>query len=302
MEVVSVIPRGYCQGVVRAILQVKNVLQQYPNTPITMLGMIVHNQYVVQDCEKHGIRIVDDPKKTRLELLDDVHEGVVIITAHGASDAVFEKAKAKGLTVVDATCPDVLRTHRLVKEHLPIGDVIYIGKAHHPEAEGVCGISDRVHLVTSVEDVASLPDLQNPLITNQTTLSMLDNDAIMQAAKNKFPNAICAKEICNATRIRQEAVLALKDKQVDTLIVVGDPRSNNSNQLRKLGETAGIPHCLMIEHAQQLDLNSLQQSERVAITSGSSTPTALTNQVIEVLETYAKTGEWKLPSLLPAIL
>ena len=156
MEIIKVIPRGYCQGVVRAILIAKKTVKENPSTPVTMLGMIVHNQFVVDACCKLGIHFVEDKNKTRMELLEEIPNGIVIFTAHGVSDDVIAAAKAKGLTCVDATCPDVIRTHNLVKEHSTIGDIIYIGKKNHPESEGTIGISDKIHLVTSIEDVDEL--------------------------------------------------------------------------------------------------------------------------------------------------
>ena len=121
MEIIKVIPRGYCQGVVRAILIAKKTVKENPDTPVTMLGMIVHNQFVVDACRKLGINFVEDKNKTRMELLEEIPSGIVIFTAHGVSDDVIIAAKATGLTCVDATCPDVIRTHNLVKE---------IGRAH----------------------------------------------------------------------------------------------------------------------------------------------------------------------------
>ncbi|MEE8807306.1 MAG: 4-hydroxy-3-methylbut-2-enyl diphosphate reductase [Lactimicrobium sp.] len=288
MEIISVVPRGYCQGVVRAIMLAKETVKKYPDQKVTMLGMIVHNQYVVDACRKAGIQFIEDPLKTREQLLDEIDEGVVIFTAHGISDAVRDKAEKKGLICVDATCPDVKKTHTLVKEHVRNGDVIYIGKKHHPEAEGTVSLSPRIHLVTSCEDVASLPDLHNVLITNQTTLSLLDAQKIIAACKKRFPDAVVAEEICNATRIRQEAVMALKD--VDLLIVVGDPRSNNSRMLAETGKKAGIGDALLLSSAQELKESMIQNKKRIAVTSGSSTPNALTKQVIDCLKAYADTG------------
>ena len=89
MEIISVIPRGYCQGVVRAIETAKRTAAAHPHEKITMLGMIVHNQYVVEACQKLGIRFVEDTGKTRLQLLDEIDDGIVIFTAHGVSDAVY---------------------------------------------------------------------------------------------------------------------------------------------------------------------------------------------------------------------
>lgn len=300
MEIISVIPRGYCQGVVRAIQIAKDTVKEYPNQTISMLGMLVHNQYVVNECKHLGIICLDDQKATRLELLDKIQEGVVIITAHGASDAVYQKAKDKGLIVVDATCKDVNKTHVLVKEHVKHGDVIYIGKKNHPEAEGTTSLSNRIHLVTSIDDLEKLGQLENVLITCQTTLSLLETEALIQKAKEKYSDASVAPEICNATRIRQEAVLNLKD--IDVLYVVGDPHSNNSNQLRKSAEKIGIPHAYLIETSHDIREEQIKDMNRVAVTSGSSTPTALTNDVIEVLKKYAETGILHNDSPIPTHL
>lgn len=299
MEIISVVPRGYCQGVVRAINTVKDIIHRHPVEPVTMLGMIVHNQYVVQACAQQGIRILDDPRKTRLELLDQVDSGIVIFTAHGVSDAVYAKAKEKGLTIVDATCPDVRRTHDLVRQHCLKGDVLYIGRPFHPEAEGVVGLSPRVHLIASKEDLKGLGPLKNPLITNQTTLSLLDTRDLMQACLDAYPDAVQVPEICNATTIRQQAVMKLQN--VDCLIVVGDPRSNNSNQLREIGKATGIPNCILLENAMQLKEEEIAGMNRIAVTSGSSTPTELTAQVLDVLNHYAKEGIFSLPASLPVL-
>ena len=286
MEIISVTPRGYCQGVVRAIRIAEETAGKHPGETITMLGMIVHNRYVVQKCESLGIRCIEDSSRTRLELLDDIDEGIVIITAHGANDAVFAKAQSKGLQIVDATCPDVEKTHTLVRRHVEHGDVIYLGKHNHPEAEGTVGISPRVHLVSSVEEAEQLEGLADVLITSQTTLSILDTRRILDACLRKYPDAKVYPEVCNATRIRQEAVLRLRD--TDVLIVVGDPHSNNSHQLARIGQDNGIPRTWLIENADQLRDDMIAGAERVAVTSGSSTPNELTQAVIDRLHALAQ--------------
>ena len=165
MEIISVVPRGYCQGVVRAIQIARKTAQDNPDTPVYMLGMIVHNQFVVDACKAIGIRFVEEAGKTRSELLDRIDSGIVIFTAHGISDDVKEKAIRKGLKVVDASCLDVIKTHDLVKQHIQQdGDVLYIGKKGHPESEGTVSLSKRVHLITSCEDIQRLDGLKNVLI------------------------------------------------------------------------------------------------------------------------------------------
>ncbi len=300
MEIIKVVPRGYCQGVVRAIRIARQTAEQYPDQPVYMLGMIVHNRFVVDACEQLGIRCLEASGISRLELLDQIDSGVVIFTAHGVSDAVIEKAKAKGLTIVDATCPDVEKTHRLIREHLSVGDVLYIGKKAHPEAEGAAGIGERVHLISCKEDLDGLGKLEKVLITNQTTLSMLDNQALIQECLKRYPDADVQAEICNATTMRQKAVMDLKE--IDLLIVVGDPHSNNSNQLREIGKKAGIPAAILIETAEDLKEEMIHGVSRIAVTSGSSTPTPLTNAVIETLEHYADTGVFQVKQITEPIL
>ena len=293
MEIINVVPHGYCAGVIRAIRIAVETAKNHPGEKITMLGMIVHNQFVVDECIRLGIGFVENPRKTREQLLDEIDEGIVIFTAHGISDSVRRKAIEKGLTVVDASCQDVIRTHTLVREHVKHGDVLYIGKKNHPESEGTVSLSDRVHLITSSEDLSSLPALSNVLITCQTTLSLRDTEEIIKAAKAIYPDAVVAEEICTATRMRQEAVMNLKD--TDCLIVVGDPKSNNSNQLKKIASNAGIRESYLIGSVMDLKEEMIQNKNRIAVTSGSSTPNSLTNQVIEFLKQYADSGVWQLP-------
>ena len=117
-----------------------------------MLGMIVHNRYVVDALQLDHIRCVEQTGKTRLELLDEVNEGIVIFTAHGISEEVAEKARQKGLTCVDASCSDVKETQRLVRQAIDEGaDVLYIGKRNHPEAEAVLAISPRAVSYTHLD-------------------------------------------------------------------------------------------------------------------------------------------------------
>lgn len=294
MEIISVVPRGYCQGVVRAIQIAHKTAREHTHEPVYMLGMIVHNQFVVEACKKEGIQFIESPGKTRLELLDEIDHGIVIFTAHGISDAVRKKAADKHLTIVDASCPDVEKTHKLVKDHIAKGgDVLYIGKKGHPEAEGTVSLSDHVHLITSKEDVNHLKGLHHVLITNQTTLSILDTKEIIEACLKAYPDAQVSSEICNATRIRQEAVMHLKD--VDVLIVVGDKRSNNSNQLKQIGLSSGIQDAYLIDSVTDLKEDMVKGRNRIAVTSGSSTPNELTKQVIDFLKQYALDGKWNLP-------
>ncbi|WP_302926530.1 4-hydroxy-3-methylbut-2-enyl diphosphate reductase [Holdemania filiformis] len=297
MEIIPVIPRGYCKGVTQAIALARKTARENPGVPITMLGMIVHNRYVVDALQLDHIRCVEQAGKTRLELLDEVNEGIVIFTAHGISEEVAEKARQKSLTCVDASCSDVKETQRLVRQAIDEGaDVLYIGKRNHPEAEAVLAISPRVHPVYDQDSLAALSlDNSKILVTNQTTMSVLEIGRLMDQIRVRYPHARFEKEICNATRIRQEAIQKLEN--VDLLIVVGDPQSNNSNKLKDIAIQSGIPEVLLIETVRQLNPQDYLGRERIAVTSGASTPTYLTQQVIGYLNEVAQGNTPEYPDI-----
>jgi len=289
LKVIKISPRGYCYGVVGALNKVQEVAnnEEFPR-PIYVLGMIVHNEHITKAIADLGVLTLDNKNKTRLELLDEIERGTVIFTAHGIAPAVREKAMAKGLTCVDASCPDVIKTHDLIKEYLSAQyDVIYIGKKGHPETEGCLGLDEaHIHLVTNANDLEHLM-LDNPqiIITNQTTMSLWDVYSLSKQIQNKFPQAEFIKEICNATQVRQEAV-ANKAKNCDLTIVVGDPYSNNTARLAQVSEEHAQVPSHRIATLEELDLSWLKGAATVAVTSGASTPTAITKEVIDFLQQY----------------
>ena len=284
MKVTGIVPRGYCKGVIRAINIVKETIEQ-PG-PITVLGMIVHNQFIVDALKKRGAITIEDASKTRMELLDEINEGTVIITAHGAGDCVIEKAKSKGLNVVDATCLDVIKTHTLIKEQLKRGKhVLYIGKKNHPEAEGALLIDpEHIHLITSKNDLETLDKDKHYVMTNQTTMSLYDVYDLCEYAK-KILDVEIMKETCSATQIRQEAI-AKMDEDIDLVIIVGDPHSNNTKKLASISMEKAHKDTKMIGSLEELDLSWLKGKKHVAVSSGASTPTVLTNQIIDFLKQY----------------
>ncbi|WP_100406774.1 4-hydroxy-3-methylbut-2-enyl diphosphate reductase [Bacillus solitudinis] len=311
MNVTKISPRGYCYGVVDAMVLARQAAQNLDlPRPIYILGMIVHNQHVTNAFENDGIISLDGPN--RVEILKKVEKGTVIFTAHGVSPEVRKLAKEKGLTVVDATCPDVTRTHDLIRDKEAEGyKIIYVGKKGHPEPEGAIGVApEAVHLVESVEDVERLKLLDNDkiIITNQTTMSQWDVSEIMKKAMERYPSAEVHNEICLATQVRQEAV-AEQAKECDLVIVVGDPKSNNSNRLAQVSEQIAGTKAYRIGDLSELDLEWLQGVETVGVTSGASTPTPITKEVITFLEKYEATDEstWgreqmvKLDKILPKV-
>ncbi len=287
MEIIKISPRGYCYGVVDAmVLAQQTVKNQDLPRPIYILGMIVHNKSVVDAFEKEGIISLDGPD--RLSIIEGIDKGTVIFTAHGVSPEVRRRAREKGLTVVDATCPDVTKTHDLIEQKVAQGyEVVYIGKRNHPEPEGAMGVAPgKVHLIEREADIDKTNiKADKILVTNQTTMSQWDTAHLMNVVLTKYPHAEIHSEICMATQVRQEAV-AEQAGVAELLIVVGDPRSNNSNRLAQVGnEIAGVPS-YRIEDISQLELDWLKGVKKIAVTSGASTPTPLTKEVIAFLEQY----------------
>lgn len=297
MKILPLVPRGYCKGVVNAINIAKECAKKYPNQPITVLGMIVHNQYVVKALEQYNIKTLEAKGKTRMELLDQINEGVVLFTAHGISDAVIQKAKAKGLICVDASCSDVILTKKQVQQKIEEGyHVLYIGKKGHPEAEAIITSCNEITLISNQEEAQNLSINKPKLyLTNQTTMSILEIKEIIEIIQQKYPHCLIEEEICNATRMRQEAVFNLKE--ADLLYVVGDPHSNNSTKLKSIALQNGIKEVRLIETCHQIKEEDLKEKQTIAITAGASTPTYLTQQVIQVLNEYSETHLLNLPEI-----
>ncbi|MDQ0494416.1 4-hydroxy-3-methylbut-2-enyl diphosphate reductase [Paenibacillus brasilensis] len=297
MDVLRISPRGYCYGVVDAMVLARQAARNLDlPRPIYILGMIVHNSHVTNSFEDEGIITLDGPN--RMEILSQVEKGTVIFTAHGVSPEVRKLARDKGLTTVDATCPDVTKTHDLIREKSSEGyQIIYIGKKGHPEPEGAMGVApDHVHLIEKEEEIDTLTLSEGKiLITNQTTMSQWDIKHIMKKLLEKFPGAEIHNEICLATQVRQEAV-AEQAGQADLVIVVGDPRSNNSNRLAQVSEEIAGTTAYRISDVTELKREWLEGVTKVAVTSGASTPTLITKEVITYLEQYdpANPDTWEI--------
>jgi 4-hydroxy-3-methylbut-2-en-1-yl diphosphate reductase len=292
MEVIKISPRGYCYGVVDAMVIARNAsLDKSLPRPIYILGMIVHNKHVTDAFEQEGIITLDG--QNRKDILEQVDKGTVIFTAHGISPEVRELAKKKGLVTIDATCPDVTKTHQLIEEKVKEDfQIIYIGKKGHPEPEGAVGVAPgKVHLVESEKDVEELT-IQHPklIVTNQTTMSQWDVLHVIQKVQEKYPHVEVHKEICMATQVRQEAV-AEQATEADVTIVVGDPMSNNSNRLAQVSKEIAGTTAYRIADISELNIDWIKDAKTVAVTSGASTPTPITKEVITFIEQYDPNDE-----------
>lgn len=302
MNVIKISPRGYCYGVVDAMVIARNAaLDKTLPRPIYILGMIVHNKHVTDAFAEEGIITLDG--NNRKEILEKVDKGTVIFTAHGISPEVRELARQKSLVAIDATCPDVTKTHDLIREKAKEGyQIIYIGKKGHPEPEGAIGVAPGlVHLVSSPTDVDLLNiNSDKIIVTNQTTMSQWDVADIMKKVQEKYPNVESYNEICLATQIRQEAV-AEQAKEADVLIVVGDPKSNNSNRLAQVSEEIAGTKAHRIADISELEIDWIKDASTVAVTAGASTPTPITKEVITFLEQFDANDEttWERKKTVP---
>ncbi|AMJ55852.1 MULTISPECIES: 4-hydroxy-3-methylbut-2-enyl diphosphate reductase [Stenotrophomonas] len=281
MDVLLANPRGFCAGVDRAIEIVKRAIETL-GAPIYVRHEVVHNRFVVDDLKARGAIFVEE--------LDEVPDGnTVIFSAHGVSQAVRLEADRRGLKVFDATCPLVTKVHLEVARHCRAGrDVVLIGHEGHPEVEGTMGQWNRekgkghIYLVESVEDVAALQVSQpeNFAYTTQTTLSVDDTRAVIEALRLHFPKIQGPKndDICYATQNRQDAVRDLAT-QCDLVLVVGSPNSSNSNRLSELARREGVESYL-IDGAQEIDPQWVVGKKHIGLTAGASAPQVLVDGVI----------------------
>ncbi len=286
MQVLLASPRGFCAGVDRAIDIVERALELF-GAPIYVRHEVVHNRHVVERLRGLGAVFVEE--------LDAVPDGAtVIFSAHGVSSAVENEARRRALNVFDATCPLVTKVHLEVARYArDARDVVLIGHAGHPEVEGTMGRFDtshggRIHLVESIEDAASL-EVSRPdtlAFVTQTTLSVDDTQAIVEALRQRFPalQAPRIEDICYATQNRQDAVKKLLE-ECDVLVVVGSATSSNSNRLRELADRAGIPGYL-VDGPDNLQREWFDGRRAVGVTAGASAPELLVEQVVERLKSW----------------
>jgi 4-hydroxy-3-methylbut-2-enyl diphosphate reductase len=286
MNVLLANPRGFCAGVDRAIEIVERALVLF-GAPIYVRHEVVHNRFVVDRLSEAGAVFVDE--------LDQVpDDATVIFSAHGVARSVREAGAQRGLKVFDATCPLVTKVHMEVVRYCKSGrDAVLIGHEGHPEVEGTLGQwnenaprNNNIYLVETPEDVERLevnfPD--DLAYVTQTTLSVDDTRAVIDALRKKFPSITGPKhdDICYATQNRQDAVKELA-RRVDLLLVVGSVNSSNSNRLRELAEKQGIPSYL-VDGAQDIEDEWLEGREHVGVTAGASAPESLVQQVVSHLK------------------
>lgn len=296
-EILLAEPRGFCAGVDRAIEIVERALAKF-GRPIYVRHEIVHNTYVVNDLKNKGAIFIEE--------LDEVPPGATLVfSAHGVSQAVQKEAERRGFRIFDATCPLVTKVHVEVAKLFKEGyEFLMIGHKGHPEVEGTMGqLSEGIHLVEDVDDVAKVQPKQTDLlaVVTQTTLSVDDTAGILAAVKARFPKVREPKQqdICYATQNRQDAVKLLSP-QVDIVIVVGSPTSSNSNRLREVAHRLGT-EAYMVDNASELKPEWFDGKQRVGLTAGASAPDILVQQVIDRLRELGAISVRKLDGITETI-
>ncbi len=272
-------PRGFCAGVERAIETVEKSIQLW-GAPIYVKHEIVHNRYVVEGLRAKGAIFIED--------LNDVPVGArLIYSAHGVSPAVREHAKQRQLIEIDATCGLVTRVHSAVKRFATQGyKIILIGHRNHVETIGTAGEApDVTTIVECPEDVGTLsfqPEDKLFYIT-QTTLSLDDVKDITEALIARYPHieTLPSSSICYATTNRQMALREITD-QTDLVLVVGDPKSSNSNRLREVASTRGI-RSFLINNENDISPDWVLAASTIGLTAGASTPEPIVQRCIQKL-------------------
>ncbi len=280
LHVLIAAPRGFCAGVDRAIQIVELALERF-GAPVYVRHEIVHNRFVVDRLRDLGAVFVDE--------LDEVPDDrPVVFSAHGVPKSVPAAAAERGLHFVDATCPLVSKVHRQAERLIADGrHILFIGHAGHPEVIGTFGQvpEGSITLVETVEDAhtVAVGDPATLAFLTQTTLSVDDTAAIVDALKARFPSiqAPRSEDICYATSNRQAAVKAIAPS-CDKMLVIGAPNSSNSLRLAEVAERIGVPSRL-IERATDIDWAWLGQPGTLGITAGASAPELLVREVLDAL-------------------
>ena len=280
MKILLANPRGFCAGVERAIEIVERAIERH-GAPIYVRHEVVHNKFVVNDLKVKGAIFVDE--------IDEVPNGeVVIFSAHGVSQVVRKEADSIDAIVYDATCPLVTKVHKEVQRRQKQDhQVILIGHAGHPEVEGTLGQStgSSISLVESIDDIDALnfPVDHQLSYTTQTTLSVDDTHAIVDALRDKFPQIQSPKkdDICYATQNRQDAVKAIIE-MADVLLVLGSKNSSNSNRLREIADN-NCKASYLIDGAADIDNAWFDNCQSVGVTAGASAPEVLVQEVVSYL-------------------
>ena len=278
MEVIRAKTAGFCFGVKRAVDTVYEQLEKASEfTTIYTYGPIIHNEEVVKDMKQKGVIVLQSEAE-----LDALTEGTVIIRSHGVEKAIYDKLNAKGIKIVDATCPFVKKIHNIVQKESTKGNyIIIVGNPQHPEVDGIRGwAGTKVAVVQTKEDIEKLiiPENEKVCVVSQTTFNYNKFKELVEIILKKSYDVSVLNTICNATKERQTEAQRIAE-EVDAMIVIGDKHSSNTQKLFEICKNA-CKDTYYIQTLDDLDMNQLGSVETVGITAGASTP----NNIIEEVQ------------------
>lgn len=279
MEILLAKSAGFCFGVQRAV---DTAYKHADEKNVYTYGQIIHNEEVVGDLAKHGVKILEDDE------LDQIKDSKVIIRSHGAEKRVYDILEKNGNEIIDATCPFVKKIHNIVMDECGKGHtVIIIGDGKHPEVKGIMGWCMSEPVVIGTEEDAEkfvqsclngeYKPSENISIVSQTTFNYRKFHNVVDIIRNKLYNVTAYKTICNATSVRQREAQEIASK-VDAMIVIGGRNSSNTQKLYEISKKE-CENTYYIQTLVDLDLTTFESVSRVGITAGASTPNKLIKEV-----------------------
>ncbi len=275
MKIIIAKTAGFCMGVRRAVEMALDSPGKH-RSPIFTYGPLIHNPQVLDLLDEKGVHIIED--------IPNVGDGTVLIRAHGVPPAVKKDLKKAGFTVINATCPRVIKVQAIIKKHARQGyAIIIIGDWDHPEVVGLMGFAaGNGYIAGTIEELELLPVFDKAILVAQTTLNTRLFEKVKNWAQACHPHYKCFDTICDSTSQRQAEVKQLASR-VDALIVVGGKNSGNTHRLAEIAAQTGTA-TYHIETESDLDFKALSAAETVGITAGASTPNWIINRVVRAVE------------------
>jgi len=274
VEIKKAEPCGFCFGVTRAVNLVEDILKEESTEKIFSYGQLIHNKGVTERLHEKGLESTDN--------LEQIQAGSrLIIRSHGAPKEVFLEAKEKGLCIIDATCPYVMKIQKLMEEATEKNLVVaVVGDPLHPEVVGIIGWAtskEKVQVIQQEEEALNR-DVKPDVVVAQTTFNREKYERIVEVLKEKNPELIVYDTVCNATRDRQEAARKLAEAS-DVMIVIGGKNSSNSKKLAEICEKH-CPTTFFVENFNELSLKNIENCSRIGVAAGASTPVSDIEEVI----------------------
>lgn len=295
-NIIKLKEQGFCYGVKRAIKLVVNAVNDTNiKKPIYLLGNLVHNSHIDDLLKELGVIVITGD--IRLSMLDNIpNASTVVFSAHGVSQKVKVKAKQKDMFIIDTTCPYVEQTFKLIEKEAITSDIYFIGKSNHPESIAASEISDHVFILDPKNIYNEKINKDKLKVAHQTTMSCYDIENIFKEIKEVYPNATVLDMVCKVTENRQNQlnnILNLILEGTTQIIIVGDKKSNNSTKLYELATRIKIADAVFVSEVTELNLEISRTYDNIIIASGTSTPEALVDEIIDAInsnELYVKSS------------